>query len=398
MPIRSATRFTKEPYNENRVQEIARDLRQQLGGTITLALAFCGSSYIRAGEDFFETLRIEGHIVTLAGCSAQGLVHEEDEYQNKDGLCLIGFSMPEVRVHAITYTQKKIESSFTPLTWNEIIPKDCKAPRFALSLINPFAIDVERWFQQWNESHPTLPMTGGLASSNTGGPEAAVFLNQELIEGGLTLLFEGPIRLETVVSQGCRPIGEPMTITHANENILYSLGTSSAYEILNHAFETLPDKMKIHARGNLFVGLAMDEYREEFAQGDFLIRNILAADPQTGAVAVGARLRIGQTLQYQIRDAAAASEELSRLLLNKSKALKNTPPVAALLFTCNGRGIYLFGTPGHDTLLTKEFFQDTPLAGFFCNGEIGPVHGHNYLHGYTASLALILDDPPCKAP
>jgi small ligand-binding sensory domain FIST len=393
MPIRSATRFTKEPYNENRVQEIARDLRQQLGDSITLALAFCGSSYIQAGEDFFETLRIEGHIITLAGCSAQGLVHEEDEYQNKDGLCLIAFSMPEVQVHAITYTQEKIESSFTPLTWNEIIPQSCKAPRFALSLINPFAMDVERWFQQWSESHPTLPMTGGLASSNTKNSEATVFLNQEIIDGGLTLLFEGPIRLETIVSQGCRPIGEPMTITQANENILYSLGTSSAYEILNHAFEALPDKIKKHARNNLFVGLAMDEYREEFRQGDFLIRNILAADPQSGAVAVGARLRIGQTLQYQIRDATAASEELARLLLQKSQALKKTPPAAMLLFTCNGRGIHLFGTPGHDSLLTKEFFQDIPLAGFFCNGEIGPVHGRNYLHGYTASLALILDDP-----
>ena len=398
MPIRCATSLIVEPYNENRVRAAARQLHQQLASTITLALAFCGDSYIQAGEDFFETLRIEGHIMTLAGCSAQGIIHQEDEYQNRDGLSIMAFCMPEVQVHPITFSQEDIENSFTTLTWSHKISKACKAPRFALSLINPFVIDVEGWFQQWNQSHPTIPMAGGLASSNTTSSQVAVFLNQEIIEGGLTLLFEGPIRLETVVSQGCRPIGEPMTITQANENILYSLGTSSAYDILNRAFESLPDKLKSQARGNLFVGLAMDEYREEFGQGDFLIRNILAADPQSGAVAVGARLRVGQTLQYQIRDAAAASEEFARLLLQKSQALKKTPPAAALLFTCNGRGFYLFGAPGHDSLLTKEFFQDTPLAGFFCNGEIGPVHGHNYLHGYTASLALILDDPPRKAP
>jgi small ligand-binding sensory domain FIST len=397
MPIRTATHFTKELYREDLVRDIARELREKIGGTITLALAFCGSSYIKAGEDFFETLRIEGHIITLAGCSAQGLIHEEEEHQNKDGLCIIAFSMPDVQVYPITFTQATVENSFTSMTWSEIIPKACKSPRFALSLIDPFSIDVERWFQQWNESHPTLPMSGGLASSNARTPEAIVFLNQEIIEGGLVLLFEGPVRLETVVSQGCKPIGEPMTITQANENIVYSLGTASAYEILNNAFENLPEHIKSHARGNLFVGIAMNEYRDDFAQGDFLIRNILAADPQSGAVAVGARLRVGQTLQYQIRDAAAAKEELTRLLLSKSQTLKKTPPAAAILFTCNGRGIHLFGNSGHDAILTKEFFQDTPLAGFFCNGEIGPVLGHNYLHGYTASLAFILDDASSSA-
>jgi small ligand-binding sensory domain FIST len=382
----------RERYDEERVQNLARDLRKELGGAITFALAFCGDSYFQAGEDFFEIMRIEGHIGTLAGCSAQGIIHEEAEYQNKDGLSVIGFSMNDVQLHAVPYTQEtmgNLEAFGRGGAWAPMSEK----PRFAVTLMNPFLIDMEHWFRQWNSGHLSkIPMTGGLASSELPAPHACVFLNEEIIEGGVTLFFGGGIRLETVVSQGCRPIGEPMTITQADENILYSLGTASAYEILTHAIESLPERIKSRARGNLFVGLAMDEYQEDFKQGDFLIRNILAADPQSGAVAVGARLRVGQTLQYQIRDPAAASEELARMLHEKSEAMKGTSPVAGLLFSCNGRGIYLFGNPGHDSLLIKGFFPTVPLAGFFCNGEIGPVRGHNYLHGYTASLGLILED------
>ncbi|MCS7062970.1 MAG: FIST C-terminal domain-containing protein [Methylacidiphilales bacterium] len=388
MPIRVTTAFTSEPYDEATVQSIARRLREEIGSPITLALAFCGQSYISAADEFLETLRIEGHILTLGGCSAQGVIHSNREYQNQDGLSVIALNLPEVEIVPQKITSVT-DGSFS------VGSIDDRAIRFAIALLNPFAMDIEGWFQEWNRAHPSLPLIGGLASSLLPPPHAAVFLNEEIIEGGLLLHFRGPICLESLVSQACRPIGEPMTITQANENILFSLGTVSAYEVLNKAFENLPDALKAYARGNLFVGLAINEYQEEFKQGDFLIRNILGADPNSGAVAVGARVRVGQTLQFQLRDPILAREELNRLLELKANSLKATP-VAALLFACNGRGKHLFQLPHHDAALIHQFFPDTPLAGFFCNGEIAPVHGRNYLHGYTASLALLVDETKAK--
>jgi small ligand-binding sensory domain FIST len=190
-----------------------------------------------------------------------------------------------------------------------------------------------------------------------------------------------------VVSQGCRPIGEPLPVTRADEHLLLELGSRPAYQVLEQAFNTLADADKQRARGNLFAGLAVDEYKEKFGRGDFLVRNILGADPASGAVVVGAHPRTGQTLQYQLRDAASADEELQTLLA--PFAARQEKPAASLLFCCNGRGKNLFGAPDHDAKAVANALGAAPSAGLFCNGEIGPVGGSNFLHGYTASIGLI---------
>jgi len=193
-----------------------------------------------------------------------------------------------------------------------------------------------------------------------------------------------------VVSQGATPIGQPWTITGARGNLLETVGGRPAYQVLVETVQSLPPELQPRAARNLLVGLAIDEYKAEFRRGDYLIRNLLGVDRASGALAIGAFPRVGQTLQFQMRDAAAADEDLRELLTRARQALGDTRPVAALLCSCNGRGVGMFGVPDHDARGVAAAFGALPLAGFFCNGEIGPVGGKTFLHGFTASLALIV--------
>jgi small ligand-binding sensory domain FIST len=187
-------------------------------------------------------------------------------------------------------------------------------------------------------------------------------------------------------AQGCRPIGEPLTVTRADHNILYSLGGQPAYRVLERAFETLSDDEKSRAKGNLFAGLAGNEYLEEFRSGDFLIKNIIGADPDSGAVVIGGLPRIGQTLQYQIRNRESALADLQRAFKPAGKAKKRA--VAALLFSCVGRGANFFGVESPDASGLRAVLGRKPAAGFLSAAEIAPVAGTTALHGYTAVAAV----------
>jgi len=198
------------------------------------------------------------------------------------------------------------------------------------------------------------------------------------------------VELASVISQGCTPIGETWTLTHVNQNIIQQIGNRPAYEVLAETVQNLSEEEQKAARGNLLIGLVVNEYLEDFHRGDFLIRNLLGADAQSGAIAVGALPRPGQTIQFQRRDAEAANEDMSELLARASKQLADRTILGACLCSCNGRGEGLFGQPNHDASMVQERLGPMGLAGFFCSGEIGPIGERNFLHGFTASLAVFV--------
>jgi small ligand-binding sensory domain FIST len=204
----------------------------------------------------------------------------------------------------------------------------------------------------------------------------------------VALALQGDVAVHAVVSQGCKPIGEPLTVTHAEKNVLYALGSRPAYEVLSDVYKELSDTEREQARGHLFAGIAVSEYLEDYKRGDFLVRNIIGADPKSGAVAINATPRVGQTLQYQLRDSRVATDELRRLLRGELAQTKASP-YAGLLCTCHGRGKGLFGGPNHDAGLINEFYPGLPMSGLFANVQLGPVGERSFAHGYTASLALI---------
>lgn len=381
---RAVSRLVLENFDESRVRATAQGMRAELGGAPTLALAFLSAGYTPHLAEFQEIVAIHGHAPLLCGCTGSGLIGSGREAESGAGFSLLFLHLPEAGVRPLALSQAELEGETGDAHWRERAGSPAAA---WLVLANPFRFDADTWLREWNSAFPGAPVLGGLA----GGPDS----DEDVVVFGpaigntsdaLAIALDG-VRLETVVSQGCRPIGEPLPVTRADEHLLFELGSRPAYQVLEQAFNTLGDDDKQRARGNLFAGLAVDEYKEKFGRGDFLVRNILGADPATGAVVVGAQPRTGQTLQYQLRDAVSAGEELNGLLA--PLAAEGPRPVASLLFCCNGRGKHLFDAPDHDAKTVAEHFGPVPSAGFFCNGEIGPVGGCNFLHAYTASVGLL---------
>lgn len=366
------------PCSAESVQRAAGELREALGRPARLAFAFVSPDYVPHLADFCETLRVDGHVIDVVGCTATGRIAGSQEIEEGSGCSILALSCDAGEPVTLTSGQPA-----------ENLPR--AVPNAWIALVNPQAADPFEWLSEWNADYPRVPCVGGLATAPT-ADELAVFHNGRLVDA-VVVPVTGETTIVPIVSQGCRPIGEPLTVTKAEQNVVYALGGQPAYSALEHAFQTLSDDEKSNARGNLFAGIAGNEYVDEFKSGDFLIRNIIGADPNSGAVVIGDIPRIGQTLQYQLRDREAASQDLSRAVL--AADLVGRRPFAALLFSCLGRGKGFFREPDHDARVIQSAARQSPLAGFFCGGEIGPVGGKNAIHSHTAAAALWVEKRDC---
>jgi small ligand-binding sensory domain FIST len=392
MPNYAASRLVTGPFDEAVIRDTAQQLRDQLNGKPTFGLVFVTPDYADKANDLLELVRVYGHVPTVIGCSGTGMVGRSQEQEEGSGFTLMLLSLPGAKSTSISFTQDMVEGASGPEFWYQntgLKPADVKA---WLVFLNPFSLNVEMWLKQWNQAYPHVPVFGGMAGGISGEPEAWVFCDDRVVPGGVAIALQGDVAVRAVVSQGCKPIGEPLTVTHAERNVLLTLGSRPAYEVLSDVYQELSDNEREQARGHLFAGIAVSEYLEEYKRGDFLVRNIIGADPKSGAVAINAVPRVGQTLQYQLRDSRVATDELKRLL--REQVLRGEPaPFAGLLCTCHGRGRGLFGGPNHDAALINEYFPGLPLVGLFANVQLGPVGDRSFAHGYTASLALITPAP-----
>lgn len=358
-------------FRPQAVLDAARKIRESLSRPAGFAVAFVSPDHIPFLAEFVETLRVDGHISHVIGCTAGGTIEGGQETEQGPGCAILAMACDA-------------GEPLLPEAGGLFHPPVPRRPHGGILLADPFTFQTDEWLREWNRAFPGAPCVGGLAS---GGEEedVAVFLNDRIVDAVVIPLC-GTTGIIPVVSQGCRPIGEPLTVTRAEHNVVYSLGGQPAYAALESAFESLSDSEKSVAKGNLFAGLAGTEYVEDFKPGDFLIRNIIGADPGSGAVVIGGIPRTGQTLQYQLRERAIAQADLDRALTVADLAGRR--PFAALLFSCLGRGSDFFGEPNHDALRVSRATGGRPLAGFFSNGEVGPVGGRNAVHGFTAAAAI----------
>ena len=253
-------------------------------------------------------------------------------------------------------------------------------------LVDPFSFPAPAFLDEVERRWPGLAVIGGLASAGRGPGGNRLLLDDVLFDdGAVGVVLPAGRGIATVVSQGCRPVGAPYVITRSESNVVHELGGQSALARLEQVVADLsPDERSIAQRGGLHIGRVIDERRTHFGPGDFLIRAVLGADRESGAVAIGDEAPVGATLQFQVRDAASADEDLRELLSGRRAD-------GALLFTCNGRGVGLFGEPDHDAAVLDAVVGGGATAGMFCAGELGPVGGRNFLHGYTASMILFTD-------
>ena len=378
-------------FDVDALENWAAQLRNNFpGDEVSLGLAFTSPQFFGQAVELLEILRVHARIPLLVGCSGGSLVANAREVEDSPGLTLALHHLPGAKLDALHFRQEQVEEADTPRYWPEVT--GVEGTNGWLTFLDPFHLNAEAWLPQWNASWPGKPVIGGFASGTLADQTSQVYLNGDVHEeGGVALSVGGGVALQGVISQGCTPIGETWTITRAEQNIIHEIGNRSAYEVLTETFENLSDTGKEKTRGNLFVGLVVNEYLEEFHRGDFLIRNLIGADPENGAIAIGGTPRTGQTLQFQCRDSRGANEDMDELMHRASESLNGNPVYGGCLCCCTGRGKNLFGASDHDAGLVQHHLGDIGLSGFFCNGEIGPIGNDNFLHGYTASLALFVD-------
>ena len=386
MTPRAASRVFIGKYSEKAVIDVAESLRHEIGTNAALGVLFLTEEWRPHLEDTLELIRLHGHVPQLVGCSGWGVIGSRREIEHAPGFSLILFSLPAESFSVVEISETQIDESTGADYWRVATGLSAKDVTAWIVLANPHFAGTEGWLDEWSSAYPKIPILGGLASST--GSEIFLLKDGEATPAPvLAIALKRGLLVRSLVSQGCRPIGDPSPITKAEQNLILEIGNLPAYQALEAAFLSIPAEQRVSVRNNLFLGLAVSEYIEEFKQGDFLIRNILGADPQIGALAVAAHPRVGQTVQFQLRDSKSAREDLVLASENVKTGLSG--PIGILLFSCAGRGKGLFGTPDHDAETLANILGNIPLAGFFCNGEIGPVGGKAFLHGYTASAAVV---------
>jgi small ligand-binding sensory domain FIST len=390
-PFAVAAHWSGE-FDEDAIRHWAEKLRSSLAAPkVSLGLIFLAPRFFEQAAQILEIVQLHARVPLLAGCSSQALIAGGEEIEENAGISLGLFSLPGAELKAFHFKQENVDESTGAAYWHHETGIDPGATNGWLAFADPFNMDCDSWLRAWNEAYAPLPVLGGLASGDFSTRSTQLYLNREVYdEGVVAIAVAGEIALESVISQGCTPIGETWTITKADQNFIYEIANRPAYTVLQETFAKMaPDEQK-KAQGNLFIGLVVNEYLDDFKRGDFLIRNLIGADAASGVLAVGAFPRAGQTIQFQRRDAAAANEDMMALLNRAHEQLKDRTVYGGCLCSCNGRGSHLFGYPSHDAGMVQRRLGPVALTGFFCNGEIGPVGEKNFLHGWTASLALFV--------
>lgn len=384
---RYAAALSQHPIPAHAVGEVAGSVLEQLDGEPPdLVVYFASPHFVGALEDMSAALRRLLEPAALLGMTTASV---------------IGGAVEAEAVPALSVWAGGLDGSVTPVGLRMVNtpggpavsgwPGDDDAGDQArdahtlLLLADPFTFPVEAFMARLADDRPDLQVIGGLASAAPGPGGNRLALDGELQrEGAVGVLLGGAPRVHAVVSQGCRPVGSAYIVTDSEDNVIRELGGKPALERLAEVANTLTEDERFLLSQGLQIGVVVNEHQVDFGRGDFLVRSVLGASKEDGSISVGTSVEVGRTVQFQVRDAVAADEDLRELLAGAEAR-------SALLFTCTGRGEQLFGTPNHDAELVEEMLGPLPVSGGFCAGELGPVGGHNHVHAFTASLALFVD-------
>ena len=395
---------------ESAIAEVTERIQEQLSGSPDLGFLFISSAYASEYPRLVPLIKEKLPISVLIGSGGGGIigVDEENQAQEIEGnpaLSLTVAHLPRVNVQGFRISTEQIPDLDSPASaWTELTGVSPEQNPDFILLADPFFSKVNDLLEGLDFAYPKAKKVGGLASAMAMGVQTGLFFDWETQadtalrkEGIVGVALSGDIEVDTIVAQGCRPVGPQFQITQGERNVLAEVapvgeeGTATAKPPLQALRELMnelsPDDQQL-AQHSLFLGIARDEFKMDLQQGDFLIRNLLGIDPKVGAIAVGDRLRPGQRIQFHLRDGNTSAEDLSVLLEQYQQQDKTSSPVGALLFSCLGRGKELYGKPNFDSQLFRQYVDGIPLGGFFCNGEIGPVGNQTFLHGYTSSFVI----------
>lgn len=362
--------LSEHPDSASAVGEVLGEILEAVGPSPDLAVVFTSASHRDAISDVADAIHQVLAPSALIGATAVSVIGGPLEVEERPAVSLWAASQCPAELI-------RLEAVRGPDGW-AVGGMPADATGTLLVLPDPFTFPSEALLNAERD----MTVVGGLASAaGRPGGNRLILGRQVFHDGAVGVLIDPDVELRTVVSQGCRPIGQPFTITKSEGNIVSEMGGRSAVDRLRETLLGLDETERALVSKGLHMGIVIDEHKSEFDRGDFLIRGLIGADEDSGALAVGDSLEVGTTVQFQVRDAATADEDLRELMVDASAA-------SALVFTCNGRGTHLFDGPDHDATVVHEALERAPVAGMFCAGEIGPIGGRNFLHGFTASVVL----------
>jgi small ligand-binding sensory domain FIST len=352
----------------------------------SLAVLFASAHFLGTADALVAAITEQAGPLPLIGCVGESVAGGAREVESEPAVSLwLGADLGPVETFAMEYIRTPSGGAYG----GYLFPRETEGAH--LLICDPFTFPADGLLTHLNEQVPGAVVMGGMASAALRPRQSRLFLDGRVLSAGAVGVHLPNAEVHPLVAQGCRPIGDAYIITRADGTLIHELGGRPPLVRLREMAAALPSRDQELLAQGLQLGVVIDEYRAEPGQGDFLIRGVVGADPDSGAIAVGDQIQVGQTVQFHVRDAESADEDLRRALERESAALGGRRPAGALLFTCNGRGSRLFAEPDHDAGLIAATLGDIPLAGFFCAGELGPVGGQNFLHTFTASIALFPD-------
>lgn len=404
-----ATALSTRPSLEAAVNEVVETAQARLGALPDVGFVFISSTFTSEYPRLLPLLRERLNLPALIGCGGGGIIGNPvavnglpplpvHEIEDEPSLCLCLGHLPGVTVKTFWLDEERLpDLDSPPQDWVDYIGVDpASQPDFVL-VADPVALKIKDLLQGFDFAYPTAVKIGGLASGGGGQRSNGLFCDDQYYEDGCVgLALSGPVQVQSVVAQGCRPVGPIFRVVEGQRNVIMDLEPEdettakreTPLECLQDLLQELTEEERDLAQHSLFVGVAHSAFRMELRQGDFLIRNLVGIDPRVGAVAIGDRVRSGQRIQFHLRDSSTSTLDLTTLL----KQHRNEHPeqaAGALMFSCLGRGEDLYDAPHHDASLFQRVMGDVPVSGFFCAGEIGPIGGSTYLHGYTAVFGII---------
>lgn len=386
-----ASALSEQTPLSSAIDECIGSINRQLdGANANLAVVFASFHYQEQFEDIPGLIREQLDSPLVLGCSGGGIIGNGLEVEQQPALSITVASLPNVTLKAFRLEGDSLpDLDAGPQNWEDLVQVvKSDEPQFIL-LADPYSFPVQNLILGLDFAFEQSAKIGGLASGAQQAGQNALFLDDKVFRSGAVgVAMSGNVVVDTVVAQGCRPIGKPMRITQSQRNLLGGLDGRPPVEVLRELFDGLNERDRGLMRTSLFLGVVMDEFIDEPKQGDFLIRNVMGMDDRAGVLAIGETLKEGQLVQFHLRDAETSTEDLVAVLDRYAGENRENQARGALLFSCLGRGQYLYGKPNHDTAIFQDKLGSVPLGGFFCNGEIGPVSGTTFLHGYTSSFGI----------
>ena len=386
MPVKVAVGLSESFDAVEAFSDAAAEAAGGLDAPCDLCLVFAGAPHLGYGKGILSAIHERLAPRHLIGCGAGGVVGSGREVEEGPAAVVWAASMPGAEIATHHFEVEQEPDGFRVRGLSE----DSDLGDAMLVLADPYSFATEPLLERLGELAPGMPVLGGLASAAAMG-SASLFRDGGVVDGGAVACSISGTSLLPCVSQGAAPVGPEMTITAAAGNVIEELASKPAIDRLQEVIGALDPRQRALAAGGLMFGIVIDENRPDYGRGDFLVRPIIGADTEAGTIAVGERVRVGQTVRVHVRDGASADEDLRDALRRQVEALGTSPPAGVLLFTCNGRGSHMFEVPDHDATAIEDALG-APAGGFFCAGEIGPVGGRNFLHGFTATMAVFSRD------